>query len=73
MADSMKLVMTFECTDGKEHNFNWKNSLEYPDDTNVKALANVMITNGSIFKYVPSKITSAKTVITTENGIDISD
>ena len=73
MAESMKLVLTFECNDGKKHNFSWNNSLEYPDDTNVKTLVSTMITNGSIFAYVPTAIISAKTVVTTENGIDISD
>ncbi len=71
MTNSMKLVLTCDCTDGKEHNFSWKYSKEIPREVDVKALASAMITNGSIFEYVPSVVKSAKVVVTSENNIDI--
>ena len=71
MADSMKLVMTFTCTDGKEHDFSWKYADESPRAADVRTLASTIITNGSIFADVPSEITAAKVVVTTESEIDI--
>ena len=73
MADSMKLVITCKCEDGKEHNFGWKHAQEMPELTDVKALAQALVTNGSIFENVPTEATSAKVVVTSENDIDISD
>ena len=73
MANSIKLVMTFECEDGNEHNFSWTNAQAEPRTADVRTLASTMINNGSIFTYVPTAIISAKTVVTTENGIDVTD
>ena len=73
MAQTLKLVTTFECEDGKEHTFSWKYANEAPRKTDVKALGQVMITNGSIFVNVPIEMTSAKLVVTSESEIDITD
>ena len=73
MANSMKLVLTFKCTDGEKRNFSWNYANELPRTADVKSLAQVMITNGSIFQNVPAEILEAKVVVTTENGIDIND
>lgn len=73
MASSMKLVITCKCTDDKEHQFSWKYSKEVPRETDVKALASALVTNGSIFEYVPAQATGAKIIVTTEDEIDISE
>ena len=71
MANSMKLVMTLKCEDGKEHDFSWKYAQEAPRTSDANALAQALITNGSIFENVPVEATAAKVVITTEEEIDI--
>ena len=73
MANSMKLSITCMCEDGKEHNFSWKYAQEIPEDSSVKALASALVTNGSIFKNVPTEATGAKIVVTSETDIDISE
>ncbi len=73
MANTMKLVMTFNCNDDKEHNFSWKYAKELPRTNDVKALGQALITNGSIFAYVPVELLAAKVVVTSENEIDITD
>ena len=71
MANSMKLVMTFKCNDGKEHDFSWKYADEAIRDADARTLGSAIITNGSIFENVPTEITGAKVIVTTENELDI--
>lgn len=73
MASSTRLIITCKCSDDKEHNFSWKNSKEIPRETDVKALASALVTNGSIFAYVPVEVIAAKVVVTSEDEIDITD
>lgn len=67
MATGVRLVLTFQCHDGKEHDFGFQYAKEEPTDNQISTLSQAMITNGSIFKYMPSVIKAAKTVVTSEN------
>ncbi|MBQ7562241.1 MAG: DUF2922 family protein [Synergistaceae bacterium] len=73
MANNKKLVMTFKCEDGKEHNFSWNHADDTMRDADAKNLADTIITNGSIFENVPVEATGAKVVVTTESELDIRE
>lgn len=71
MASSTKIVFRFGTTSG-EKNFTYNYGNDEVSGATVKATMNTMIANGSIFRYPPLTIISAKTVITTESDIDVS-
>lgn len=73
MATSQRLVINFECEDGKKHNFSFSNASELPRTADVKTLISTMKTNGAIFQNVPVNALSAKVIVTTSSEIDISD
>ena len=73
MAAGTKLVMTFLDGLNEERNFSFSYAKASASAANIKALAGLIITNGSIFQHVPVTAKSAKLVTTTETGIDISD
>lgn len=72
MASSQKLQLKFGTIDGvKTWNFNYAKTS--PPVSQVKTLMNAMITNGSIYKYVPLEARSAAIVITTESYYDLDE
>ena len=67
MAAGVRLVLTFQCQDGKEHDFGFQYAKAEPTDNQISTILQAMITNGSIFQYQPVTATAAKTVVTSEN------
>lgn len=72
MANSQKLQLKFGTIDGvKTWNFNYAKTS--PSLTQVKSVINAMLTNGSIYKYVPLEARSAAIVVTTESYYDLDE
>lgn len=71
MASSLKLQLNFTDSGGKAVSFGWKYAKSSVTGAQVKALAEALITNGSIFYNVPVNFLGAKLVQVTETGIDI--
>ena len=70
---STKLAMVFKDAENNNVNLNYSYADPNVQASDVKTLANAIVTNGSIFKKVPVAKKSAKVVTTTENELDISD
>ena len=73
MADTIKIVMKFNCEDGKNHNFSYKYADRNAANSDVKALATGITANGSIFDPVPVSCEGATLVITSESEFDLSE
>lgn len=73
MAVGTKLIITFLDASSTERNFTFNYAKSNATTQNIKALAQGLITNGSIFTNVPVTAKSAKLVVSTETDIDISD
>lgn len=71
MASYQKLVLRFGTTSG-EKSFSYNYANDDVDPADVKTAMNTMITNGSIFKYPPMTIISAKVQIQSEYDIDVN-
>ena len=72
MADC-KLVITFVDADNANRDFTFNYAKSNASTANIKALANGLITNGSIFEHVPVTAKTAKLVVTNETTIDVTD
>lgn len=71
MAAGTKMILRFGTLSGeKNFTYNYGNSEALASD--VKTCMQTMITNGSIFKYPPTTIISAKCQVTTESEFDLS-
>lgn len=71
MAAGSKLILRFGTMSGeKNFTYNYGNSEALASD--IKTLMNTMIANGSIFRYVPTTIISAKVAVTSETEFDLS-
>lgn len=67
-----KLILRFGTTSGeKNFTYNYGNASALASD--IKRAMQTMITNGSIFKYPPLTIISAKAQTTTETEFDLED
>lgn len=71
MAATTKLILRFGTLSG-EKNFTYNYGNADAPDSDVKAAMQAMITNGSIFKYPPLSMISAKVQVTTESEFDLS-
>lgn len=71
MAVGTKLILRFGTTSG-EKNFTYNYGNSEATSANVKSAMQAMIDNGSVFKYPPLTMISAKTQITTEAEFDLS-
>ena len=72
MADRTKLVLTFVDSNYKEIVFIFDYADSHTDVSDIRALVNGIIENGSIFKIVPVIAKSAKFVSVTETRINLS-
>ena len=72
MASGIKLVLKFEDSNGKDVIFSFNYAKPSTTTTQVKALMNGIITNGSIFTNVPATAKSATLVTTSESEYDLS-
>ena len=72
MAAGTKIVLSFGNASGNtvNYSYNYGNSEALASD--VKAAMNAMITNGSIFRNVPTSIKAAKAIVTSETEFDLS-
>ena len=68
-----KLVMTFAGADGANVTFSYGYAKSSATASNIKALVNGLITNGSIFANPPVTAKSAQVVITSENVVNLSE
>ena len=73
MASGCKLVITFIDTTSMERDFTFNYAKSSATVENIKALAQGIITNGSIFENVPVSAKIAKLVVTSETTIDVAD
>ena len=68
---SYKMQLKFGTMSGdKTWSFNY--AKDSPDPENVKAAMETMIANGSIYKYPPLTIDSAKVIATSTTTLDVS-
>lgn len=72
MAVGNTLVLKFGTASG-ERTFSFKYGNASARASDIKALMNAMITNGSIYKTPPLTIVSAKVQVVTETEFDLSD
>ena len=68
-----KLVITFVDADSANRDFAFNYAKSNATTANIKALAQGIITNGSIFENVPVSATTAKLVVTSETNIPVTD
>ena len=73
MAAGCKLVITFIDTTSTERDFVFNYAKSSATPTQIKAVAQGLIENGSIFENVPVSAKSAKLVVTSETTIDVAD
>lgn len=73
MAEGTKLVMTFETSSGKDTQLSFKYGKPSATTSQIKTLANAIITNNVIFEYPPTAVKSAKMVTTSETVYDLSN
>lgn len=71
MAAGSKLILRFGTMSG-EKNFTFNYGDAETTASAVKALGTAMIANGSIFRFPPLTMISAKAQVTTETTFDIS-
>ena len=71
MAEGTKLILRFGTMSG-EKNFTYNYGDDDASASTIKNAMNTMIQNGSIYRYPPLSIISAKCVITTETEFDLS-
>lgn len=71
MAAGTKFVLRFGTASG-EKNFIYNHGNSEVNPASVKAAMQAIITNGSIFRYVPLTMISAKAQVTTETEYDLS-
>lgn len=71
MASGSKLILRFGTTSG-EKNFTFNYGDEESTSANIKALGAAIISNGSIFRFVPLTFISAKVEVTTTTEFNIS-
>ena len=73
MAEGTKLVLVFETVNDTKTVFTFPYAKPSVETSAVKTLINTIIANNDIFEDAPFKCISAKTVITSENTIDLSE
>ena len=73
MAAGCKLVMTFLDSTGTERDFSFNYAKSDASNANIKALAQGIVTNGSIFTHVPVTAKRAKLVVVSETDIPVTD
>lgn len=71
MAASSKLILRFGTTSG-EKNFSYNYGNAEATSVSIKNAMQAFIDNGSIFKYPPLTMISAKVQLTTETEFDLS-
>lgn len=71
MAASSKLILRFGTTSG-EKNFSYNYGNAEATSLSIKNAMQAFIDNGSIFKYPPLTMISAKVQLTTETEFDLS-
>ena len=69
---SSKLVLEFVTALGETKKLTYSNAKQNPVKSDIKALANGIIANGSIFTNVPSVVKAITIQTTTAEEIDIS-
>ena len=72
MSIGTKLVITFIDSNAHERNFSFAYASPTATSNAIKTAAQAIITNGSIFTYVPVSAKAAKLVTTTETNININ-
>lgn len=72
MANTVKIIYTCSTPDG-DKNFSYTPAKSSASLAQVKAAGNALVTNGSIFENVPTAVTAAKLVTTTETAYDLSE
>ena len=72
MSSGTKIVFTALDGEGKSRSFSYRYADEEVSSSDVRTAAAAILTNGSIFTYVPVSMKSAKTVTTTEVEYDLS-
>lgn len=68
-----KLVLVFENSSGEEIMFIFAYAKSEPSESHIKALANTIIANNSIFEEPPVKAISARVISTYEDYYDLTD
>lgn len=71
MAAGSKLILRFGTASG-EKNFSYNYGDDDASTQDIQAAMNAMITNGSIYKYPPLTIISAKCEVTTVTDFSVS-
>lgn len=71
MASGVKIVFTMGTPNG-DKTFSYSDAKSSATITQVKAFAQALVTNGSIFENVPSEVKAAKLITTTEEEYDLS-
>lgn len=72
MAAGTKLILRFGTTSG-EKNFTYNYTNTNLSSAGIKAAMNAIISNGSIFRYPPLTIISAKTQVTSETTYNLDE
>lgn len=72
MAEGTKLVLAFETSAGKTMSLTFNYAKPSATSTQIKALMNGIVSNGSIYENVPVAAKSAKSVTTSETIYDLS-
>ncbi len=72
MAAGTKLILRFGTASG-EKNFIYNYGNSSATSSSIKNAMNAMITNGSIFRYPPLTIISARAEVTSVTEFDLSD
>lgn len=71
MASGVALKLTFDTMRGSK-TWTYKYAKTSATAADVKAAGQAMITNGSVYEYVPVKLTKAVQVVTEESTYDLS-
>ena len=72
MTESSKLKLVFKNAGGEDVNFTFSSADKNVESSDVRALMNGMITNGTIYTNVPVAISSATMITTTETEINVN-
>ena len=73
MATTNKLELTFLSNTGTTITMNFPYADPNVSDNDVKALMNVIVSNGDVFEKQPVSIKSARVVTTTEQTLNVTD
>ena len=70
---SQKLVIVLTGSNGEDVRFSYNYAKSNVSEQNVKALANALVANGSVFSNPPVKAKSAKLVVQTDTEYNVSE